>query len=125
MSTSRSQLYRIARDLGNVEAVEHGGVEGGAKRYARRAVYRKTNSVTGGILRALGVGHQNPDQTAKLALHIDVDHHPPCSSLSSTSGCAGSLPLSGVPAGPSGTRTSKSWCSSTRFASSNVSFTHV
>ena len=24
----RSQLYRGARDLGNVEAVEHGGVEG-------------------------------------------------------------------------------------------------
>jgi hypothetical protein len=36
----RSQLYRAARDLGNVEAVEHGGIEGGAKRYARRAVYR-------------------------------------------------------------------------------------
>ena len=24
MSTTRSQLYRLARDLGNVEAVEHG-----------------------------------------------------------------------------------------------------
>ncbi len=35
----RSQLDRAARDLGNVEAVEHGGVEGGAKRYARRAVF--------------------------------------------------------------------------------------
>jgi hypothetical protein len=51
----RSQLYRVARDLGNIEAVEHGGIEGGAKRYTRRAVYRKTNSVTGGILRALGL----------------------------------------------------------------------
>jgi hypothetical protein len=51
----RSQLYRAARDLGNVEAVEHGGVSGGAKRYARRAVYRKTNTVTGSFLRALGL----------------------------------------------------------------------
>ena len=51
----RSQLYWAARDLGNVEAVEHGGVEGEAKRYARLAVHRKTNTVTGGILRALGL----------------------------------------------------------------------
>jgi hypothetical protein len=51
----RSQLYRGARDLGNVEAVKHGGVEGLAKRDARRAVYRKTNSVTGSLLRALGL----------------------------------------------------------------------
>jgi hypothetical protein len=51
----RSQLNRAARDLGNIEAVEHGGVSGGAKRYARRAVYRKTNTVTGSFLRALGL----------------------------------------------------------------------
>jgi hypothetical protein len=51
----RSQLYRAARDLGNVEAVEHGGIEGGAKRYARRAVYRRTNSVTASFLRAFGL----------------------------------------------------------------------
>jgi hypothetical protein len=51
----RSQLYRAARDLGNVEAVEHGGLEGGAKRYARRAVYRKANTVTGSFLRVLGL----------------------------------------------------------------------
>ena len=35
MSTTRSQLYRFARDLGNVEAVEHGykrgGLSGGAE----------------------------------------------------------------------------------------------
>lgn len=29
MSTTRSQLYRFARDLGNVEAVEHGYKRGG------------------------------------------------------------------------------------------------
>jgi hypothetical protein len=51
----RSQLYRAARDLGNIEAVEHGGASGGAKRYARRAVYRKTNGITSGFLRALGL----------------------------------------------------------------------
>lgn len=51
----RSQFYRAARDLGNVEAIEHAGVEGGAKRYARRVVYRKTNTVTGSLLRALGL----------------------------------------------------------------------
>jgi hypothetical protein len=51
----RSQLYRAARDLGNVEAVEHGGVEGGAKRIVRRKVYRTTNGVTNRLLRSLGL----------------------------------------------------------------------
>ena len=51
----RSQFYRAARDLGNVEAIEHGGVEGLAKRDARRAIYRKTNGLTGSFLRALGL----------------------------------------------------------------------
>jgi hypothetical protein len=51
----RSQLYRAARDIGNVEAVKNGGVEGLAKRDARRAVYRRTNSATGSLLRALGL----------------------------------------------------------------------
>jgi hypothetical protein len=51
----RSQLYRGARDLGNVEAVKHGGVKGLAKRDARRVVYRKTNTLTGSFLRALGL----------------------------------------------------------------------
>jgi len=51
----RSQFYRAARDLGNVEAVEHGGVKGGAKRYARRAVYRKTNGLTNSLLRSVGL----------------------------------------------------------------------
>ena len=51
----RSQLYRAARDLGNVEAVKSGGVKGLAKRDARRAVYRQTNKATGSFLRALGL----------------------------------------------------------------------
>jgi len=51
----RSQLYRAARDMGNVEAVKDGGVKGLAKRDARRAAYRRTNSATGSFLRALGL----------------------------------------------------------------------
>jgi hypothetical protein len=51
----RSQLYRGARDLGNVEAVEKGGVEGLARRDARRAAYRETNSITASLPRALGL----------------------------------------------------------------------
>jgi hypothetical protein len=50
----RSQLYRAARDLGNVEAVEKGPSALG-KRYVRRTAYRKTNSGLRGILRALGL----------------------------------------------------------------------
>jgi hypothetical protein len=48
----RSQLYRAARDLGNVEAAEKGpGAYG--KRIVRRKVYRSTNRVTGRFLRKL------------------------------------------------------------------------
>jgi hypothetical protein len=48
----RSQLYRAARDLGNVEAAEKGPASYG-KRIVRRKVYRSTNKVTGGFLRRL------------------------------------------------------------------------
>jgi hypothetical protein len=49
----RSQLYRAARDLGNVEAAEKGpGAYG--KRVVRRRVYRTTNRATGRLLRRLG-----------------------------------------------------------------------
>jgi hypothetical protein len=48
----RSQLYRAARDLGNIEAAEKGpGAYG--KRVVRRKVYAKTNSLTGKFLRGL------------------------------------------------------------------------
>jgi hypothetical protein len=50
----RSQLYRAARDLGNVEAAEKGPAAYG-KRYARRKVYARTNSMTRQILRAFGL----------------------------------------------------------------------
>ena len=50
----RSQLYRGARDLGNLEAAEQGPTVLG-KRYVRRAAYRKTNARLGGILRAFGL----------------------------------------------------------------------
>ncbi len=50
----RSQLYRAARDLGNVEAAEKGPSSYG-KRVVRRKVYRSTNSVTARFLRRLGL----------------------------------------------------------------------
>ena len=50
----RSQLYRAARDLGNVEAAEKGPVSY-SKRVARRNVYRSTNKLTGKFLRRLGL----------------------------------------------------------------------
>jgi hypothetical protein len=46
----RSQLYRAARDLGNVEAAEKGPSAYG-KRIVRRRVYRTTNKITGSFLR--------------------------------------------------------------------------
>jgi hypothetical protein len=64
VSTTRSQLYRIARDLGNIEAVEHGyrrgglsGATGGtAQREARRIIYREGNRQINRFVRAIGLG---------------------------------------------------------------------
>jgi hypothetical protein len=64
MSTTRSQLYRLARDLGNVEAVEHGYQRGGlsgaaggaAQRKVRRVIYRQGNRQINHFVRALGLG---------------------------------------------------------------------
>ncbi len=64
MSTTRSQLYRFARDLGNVEAVEHGyrwgglsgAAGGGAERAARRVIYRQGNRQINRFVRAIGLG---------------------------------------------------------------------
>lgn len=63
MSTTRSQLYRLARDLGNVEAVQHGyrrgglsGAAGGAaQREARRVIYRQGNRQINRFVRAIGL----------------------------------------------------------------------
>ncbi|MHB8329661.1 MAG: hypothetical protein ACYDD6_08570 [Acidimicrobiales bacterium] len=48
----RSQLYRAARDLGNVQAAEKGPVSYG-KRVVRRKVYAKTNGALSKLLRSL------------------------------------------------------------------------
>jgi hypothetical protein len=48
----RSQLYRAARDLGNVEAAEKGPSSYG-KRLVRRKAYAKTNGLTAKLLRGL------------------------------------------------------------------------
>jgi hypothetical protein len=52
--SARSQLYRAARDLGNLEAAEKGPSSFG-RRYARRKVYVKTNGLTRKFLRSIGL----------------------------------------------------------------------
>ena len=53
-SSLRSQLYRAARDVGNVQAAEK-GPSSYAKRVARRKVYRTTNGMTRHLLRGFGL----------------------------------------------------------------------
>jgi hypothetical protein len=53
-SALRSQLYRAARDMGNVQAAEK-GPSSYAKRVARRRVYRTTNGLTRHLLRSFGL----------------------------------------------------------------------
>jgi hypothetical protein len=50
----RSQLYRTARDMGNVEAGAKGPTSYG-KLVVRRKVLRKTNTATSRFLRRLGL----------------------------------------------------------------------
>ncbi len=50
----RSQLYRAARDLDNVEAAEKGPTSYG-KRVVRRKVYRTTNGALSKALRRFGL----------------------------------------------------------------------
>jgi hypothetical protein len=50
----RSQLYRAARDIGNIEAAEKGPKSYG-KRVVRRKVYAKANGLTGKFLKRLGL----------------------------------------------------------------------
>jgi hypothetical protein len=51
-SSLRSQLYRAARDLGNVQAAAKGPSAYG-KRMVRRKVYRSTNGVLGKLLKSI------------------------------------------------------------------------
>jgi hypothetical protein len=50
----RSQLYRAARDLGNIEAAERGPASYG-RRVVRRKVYRTTNGSLQRAMRKLGL----------------------------------------------------------------------
>jgi hypothetical protein len=50
----RSQLYRAARDLGNVQAASR-GPGSYAQRVARRHVYRASNRLTASLLRSIGL----------------------------------------------------------------------
>jgi hypothetical protein len=49
-SSIRSQLYRAARDLGNVQAATK-GPGAYAKRVVRRKVYAKSNALTRDLMR--------------------------------------------------------------------------
>lgn len=50
----RSQLYRDARIMGNLESMSK-GPGAYAKRYARRKTYAKSNAFTHSVLRSLGL----------------------------------------------------------------------
>lgn len=52
--TLRGELYRAARDLGNMQAAAKGPGPY-ARRVVRRAVYRKTNGELRRLLRSLGL----------------------------------------------------------------------
>ena len=54
LNKARSQSYRVARDLGNVQAALK-GPSAYSKRYVRRAVLRKTNRTTYKVLRSFGL----------------------------------------------------------------------
>ncbi len=54
-SSLRSELYRAARDLGNVQAATQ-GPSAYAKRVARRKVYSSTNRLTHQLTRSFGLG---------------------------------------------------------------------
>jgi hypothetical protein len=51
--STRSQFYRAARDIGNVEAASKGPTAYG-KRVVRRSAYRTVNKGLGRFLRGLG-----------------------------------------------------------------------
>ena len=50
----RSQLYRAARDLGNVQAAR-GGTTSYGRRGVRRKVYRTANGINRRVLKDLGL----------------------------------------------------------------------
>jgi hypothetical protein len=50
----RSQLYRDARVMGNLEVLSQGPVAYG-RRYARRKAYARSNALTHSVLRSLGL----------------------------------------------------------------------
>jgi hypothetical protein len=59
VSSTRSQAYRVARDLGNVEAAQRSIQTRSAspllKREVRRVMFRETNKTLGHGLRDLGI----------------------------------------------------------------------
>jgi hypothetical protein len=54
-SLLRSQLYRAARDLGDLQAASKGPTAYG-RRLVRKQTFRKTNSLLSQVLRSIGLG---------------------------------------------------------------------
>jgi hypothetical protein len=52
--STRSQLYRAARDLGDLQAAMHGPTAYG-RRLVRKKAYAKTNSLLAMVLRDIGL----------------------------------------------------------------------
>jgi hypothetical protein len=70
----RSQLYRAARDIGNVQAAR-GGKASYVKRVVRRSVYRTTNGIHRGLLKELGAVSKRASQLfwKVQSLNLDVN----------------------------------------------------
>ena len=54
MKSTRSQLYRAARDLGDLQAAMH-GPRAFAKRRVRKVAYREVNGQLRHVLRLMGL----------------------------------------------------------------------
>jgi hypothetical protein len=79
----RSQLYRAARDLGNIEAIEKGPTAYG-RRVVRRKAYSRTNGARSkllqSILRGLVHGQRNVDvgRQREDSPPVLKNNSPPC-----------------------------------------------
>ena len=54
MKSTRSQLYRAARDLGDLQAIDKGPTAGG-RRVVRKKAYARTNGRLAMVLRDIGL----------------------------------------------------------------------
>jgi hypothetical protein len=76
IASARSQSYRAARDLGNLQAAMK-GPSALSKRYVRRAVYRGSNKALGRTLRALGCRRPRLHVRQLVEVLLAAPHLPP------------------------------------------------